>query len=278
LPFVWTKVNLKEIAVLQLTKSVIWRIMDNEHPPANPAAPDTTGAAPSQPMPKERHNGWNRHKMALFLEVLTETACVSTAAKSVGMSRQSAYRLRARLIGQPFDLGWEAAFELGLQQLAHRALDRALNGTAVPIFYKGEQVGERRVFNERATLNLLLHADRIGRNPVSRDYSSRHWDALIRRVEHGPIIWTEEEQAGVDPDHPANSDYDYDGDEDGDDDEYLDEGMEEPDEYADWERQLEARKRAEALQYEADRFAEEQSHYARPAAPEPYARYRRRSW
>lgn len=247
--------------------------MDQEHPPAHPAAPDTTGAAPAQPMPKERHNGWNRHKMALFLEALTETGCVTTAAKSVGMARQSAYRLRARLIGQPFDLGWEAAFELGMQQLAHNALDRALNGTIVPVFYKGEQVGERRVFNERATLNLLLNANRIGRNPVSRDYSSRHWDVLIRRVEHGPIIWTEEEQAGVDPDHPANDDY-FDEEED----EFLEEGVEEPDEIDDSDRQLEARKRAEAIQTEADRFAEEQSHYARPAPPEPPARYRRRTW
>lgn len=220
--------------------------MEQENTPACPAAPDTTGAALQQATAKERHDRWNTRKMALFLEALTETGCVATAAKSVGMSRQSAYRLRARLIGQPFDIAWDGALEIGFQQLAHAALDRALNGTIVPIFYKGEQVGERRVFNERATLNLMLYAERIGRNPAGRDLTSRHWTEMVERVKHGPVIWTDDEEAAVDPDHPANEP----------------DGGDVPLE-SDEEDIFALQKRARLLGEKVTRFMTQESHYAR---------------
>ena len=50
-----------------------------------------------------RHDGWTRERMIAFLEALVETASVSIAAQTVGMTRRSAYYLRARLIGRPFD-------------------------------------------------------------------------------------------------------------------------------------------------------------------------------
>jgi len=44
--------------------------------------------------------------MAEFLRQLAATHSVSAAARSVGMSRQSAYKLRDRLKGEPFDIAW----------------------------------------------------------------------------------------------------------------------------------------------------------------------------
>jgi hypothetical protein len=169
--------------------------MENNPSPAHPVAPDTIGAASANPEPKARHNGWSRDKMQRFIELLVESGSVTQAAKGVGMSRNSAYRIRARLVGQPFDLAWEAALEFGMQQIAHEAVDRALNGTIVPIYYMGEQVGERRVFNESGALNLMLAADRIGRHHVARDFACRNWVDMVRRVGEGPLIWTEEELA-----------------------------------------------------------------------------------
>jgi hypothetical protein len=231
--------------------------MEQENSPAHPAAPVTTGAAPQQTAPKDRHDRWNRRKMALFLEALTETGCVTTAAKSVGMSRQSAYRLRARLIGQPFDITWDGALEIGFQQLAHAALDRALNGTVVPIFYKGEQIGERRVFNERATLNLMLHSERIGRNPAGRDLTSRNWTEMVERVKHGPIVWTDDEEAAIDPNHSAN----------------------EPDTgdtplESDEEDIFAAQKRAKLLGEKVERFMTQESHYVRRNQEDDFRRSR----
>ncbi|MEJ5976741.1 hypothetical protein WG901_08860 [Novosphingobium sp. PS1R-30] len=40
---------------------------------------------------------WTDEKTVAFIEALAATASVSAAAAKVGMSRQSAYRLRARL-------------------------------------------------------------------------------------------------------------------------------------------------------------------------------------
>jgi molybdenum-dependent DNA-binding transcriptional regulator ModE len=53
-----------------------------------------------------RRTGWTRAKMAAFLRALAASRSVSEAARSVGMSRQSAYKLRNRLAGMPFDLAW----------------------------------------------------------------------------------------------------------------------------------------------------------------------------
>src|SRR5688572_16928776 len=63
------------------------------------------------PSPKRppRHDEWTRPKMVAFLRELAATQSVSQAAKSVGMSRQSAYKLRNRLSGTPFALAWEVA-------------------------------------------------------------------------------------------------------------------------------------------------------------------------
>ena len=179
------------------------RPMVNLSSPAHPAAARNTEPASAAAAPvNARH--WTRAKMLRFIQMLAETCSVSIAAECTGMSRQSAYRLRARLVGQPFDLAWEAALEFGLQQLAHAALDRAINGVAMPVFYRGEQVGERRVFNERATLNLMLAAGHIGRNHYARDWATRNWTDLLERLGEGPIVWTDEEKAAADPDHPLN--------------------------------------------------------------------------
>jgi hypothetical protein len=152
---------------------------------ADITAPDTT-----------RHDGWTRERMIGFLEALVETASVSIAAQSVGMTRQTAYRLRARLIGQPFDHAWDAALEFGLQQLHHEALDRAMNGVPVPIFYGGEQVGERRQYNETLTRFLLdnPNARPVARDPGDRAASLAIWNSLTRRVRTGPANWTSAEE------------------------------------------------------------------------------------
>ena len=149
-------------------------------------APDTT-----------RHDGWTRERMIAFLEALVETASVSVAAESVGMTRRSAYYLRARLMGQPFDLAWDAALEFGLQQLHNEALDRAMNGVPVPIFYGGEQVGERRHFNESLTRFLLDNPNaraKARHSPAVRAAALAEWNATMKRVQTGPIVWTPDEK------------------------------------------------------------------------------------
>lgn len=174
---------------------------------SSPAPPATAKAKGPRSLAKsDQLSGkgriWTVPKMMRFINVLANTGSVSVAAKCAGMSRQSAYGLRNKLIDQPFDLAWQAAMEFGFQQLAHEALDRALNGTLIPVYYRGEKVDERRVFNERATLNLMLAAPHIGRNVAARDFATRHWSNLLQRLEDGPLTWTEEELAQSGPGEP----------------------------------------------------------------------------
>jgi hypothetical protein len=49
--------------------------------------------------------------MAAFLRELAASQSVARAARSVGMGRQSAYKLRSRLAGTLFDEAWAMARE-----------------------------------------------------------------------------------------------------------------------------------------------------------------------
>lgn len=150
---------------------------------------DMTEQSMPEPSLRPQHNGWSKPKMRRFLEALAASGSVTTAAKSVYMTRDSAYKLRARLAGTPFDLGWEAALENALRQVTHEAVDRAINGVPQPIFWKGEQIGEKRVFNENLTKFLIANPSRIGRNPLAREHALTKWDSILDRVEHGALDW-----------------------------------------------------------------------------------------
>ncbi|MEL7751043.1 MULTISPECIES: hypothetical protein [Citromicrobium] len=141
---------------------------------------------------------WDRRKMAEFLRVLAATQQVTAAAKAVGMSRQSAYRLRNRQKGEPFDIAWEAAFQHGYDALHQAALERALHGVEEPVFHGGEQVGTRRRYDERLTVFLLarrnaLGAQRLSRYGVAAEFWPERWEQMLDRIEHGPIVWQDED-------------------------------------------------------------------------------------
>ena len=106
-----------------------------------------------------RHDGWTPERQERFIEALAATGCVEQAARAVGKSVSSAYALKTRAEARPFRLAWEAALEVGIKRLSEAALSRAIHGVAQPIFYKGEQVGERRHYDERLTMFLLRYRD-----------------------------------------------------------------------------------------------------------------------
>lgn len=110
--------------------------------------PATIATPPAEPR-------WTGERMAEFIAELAATQCVATAARRVGMSRQSAYKLRARQAGEAFDLAWAIALEQAFRQLQSAALARALNGTEVPVYQRGELIGTRQNFDERLTCFLL---------------------------------------------------------------------------------------------------------------------------
>ena len=150
-----------------------------------------------------RHDGWTPARQAAFLRELSASHNVAAAARAVGMSRQSAYQLRARMQGKPFDKAWKAAFLTRFDVLAEAALDRALNGVEVQHYYNGELVGTSRKFDERLTLALLAMRGGFAR-PLPHDsepasaFEAEELGALIERVGQGPEGWRDHPNAELD--------------------------------------------------------------------------------
>lgn len=150
--------------------------------------------APPPALPPARHDGWSLQKQVRFLEALAATHTVAEATREVGMSRQSAYRLRARLRGEPFDLAWDAAFQTHFDALTEVAMERAINGVQVAHLHKGEIVHTSRKFDERLTIALLaqrLTPRRLRLPPwhPAADYDVEDFRALVARAARGSETW-----------------------------------------------------------------------------------------
>ena len=164
-------------------------------PPADSAASGAHSDTSPVARAKQRYDGWSLDRQVGFLRALSATHSVTEAARSVGMARQSAYRLRSRLKGHAFDLAWEVAFHHSYDVLAHAALERALNGVEVPVYYRGEKIDTYRRYDERLTV-ALLGRQTMGGNPTfgrwgaSAEKQARAFDALLDRIAAGEPIAT----------------------------------------------------------------------------------------
>ncbi len=133
-----------------------------DDPDRTPVDDDEDGAPAFDPVPvRYRHDGWTPDTQLEFIQALADTGCVDEAARAVGMSRNSAYALRRRPDAQAFRLAWAAAKNVMVERLDDAAMSRAINGVPVPVFHNGEQVGERRHYDERLTMFLLRYRDPV---------------------------------------------------------------------------------------------------------------------
>lgn len=111
------------------------------------------------PSASNRHDGWTPERQRGFIAALAEIGMVAAAARSVGMSRKSAYALLGRAgADSSFARAWREAQSEGRSNAWSTAVDRAINGVEVPYFYRGVQRGMRRVYDDR----LLIAALRAG--------------------------------------------------------------------------------------------------------------------
>jgi hypothetical protein len=108
---------------------------------------------------RERHDGWTRDKQAEFIAALAESGCVEHACDFVGMSKATAYRLRRRPDARSFRVAWDAALDYAIRRLSDAVYSRAINGVAVPHYYKGELIGEHRRYDERLAMFLMRYRD-----------------------------------------------------------------------------------------------------------------------
>ena len=169
-----------------------------EHQRITPAAPldgaCSTAIVEMPEPPPARHDGWTQAKQAAFLRALAATHCVAEAARSVGMSRQSAYGLRSRLRGEPFDIAWQAAFRCKFDALMEAVVDRAIHGVEVPHFHKGELIHTSRRYDDRAAIALISLRERVTTGPYcyraeDEGVNPEDFEELAERVEHGEELW-----------------------------------------------------------------------------------------
>lgn len=125
--------------------------------------PDDFTPVPVRP----RHDGWSPERQVAFLQLLAECGCVREAARGVGLSVESAYRLVRRPDAQSFRLAWKLAVEVATERLSDAVLSRAIHGVEVPHFFAGERIGTHRKYDERLAMFILRARmpEQYGREP-----------------------------------------------------------------------------------------------------------------
>ena len=107
---------------------------------------------------RPRYDGWTEEKQRRFIETLADTGLVNVAAKAVGMSRESAHRLRRSPHGAAFARAWDAARHHAGCLIEDIAFERAIEGVEQDVYDgRGEVVAARLVYDNRLLRYLLSH-------------------------------------------------------------------------------------------------------------------------
>lgn len=108
------------------------------------------------PVPlRSRADGWVPWKQAAFVGYLAETRSVAKAARLVGMSRESAYRLRARAAAEEFAAAWDQAMGRGLADMD--AVTRAARKVTPGLVWQHALAGRVRPVMRGGRLASVTH-------------------------------------------------------------------------------------------------------------------------
>ena len=122
------------------------------------------------PVPlKARRDGWTAARQIGFIHRLAICGCVGTSARGVGMSRESAWRLRKRAGAESFAAAWDEAAGWGGDRMTDLGVERCLEGEVRPYYYKGRKCGETIRYDDGlliAVLNRLPPRPPSGEDPV----------------------------------------------------------------------------------------------------------------
>ena len=107
-----------------------------------------------------RRDGWVPVRQIGFIHRLAICGCVGTSARGVGMSRESAWRLRKRPGAESFAAAWDKAAGWGADHLTDLGMERCLKGEVRPVYYKGRKIGENIRFNDSLLIAVLNRFER----------------------------------------------------------------------------------------------------------------------
>ncbi|HEX8640809.1 MAG TPA: hypothetical protein VF704_06600 [Allosphingosinicella sp.] len=142
------------------------------------------------PVPvRAQHNGWTPALQLRFILALARGAGPDEAARSLGMTRQSAYRLRKKPGAQSFAAAWDRAQHFARTAAAAARLPAsgcgAIETILVPRHYRGRLVGfvqrEDTAGAMRTLRQLDRIADRLGESADLREWSEQ-FEAFQRLV------------------------------------------------------------------------------------------------
>lgn len=162
------------------------------------------------PVPRgvNRHDGWTPARQREFIAVIAATGSTQAALQATGMSWTSAHALKRAPGAESFAAAWNAARALGVGLIREKLMDHSLNGIPDPVFFRGEQVGERRRFNHRSMMWLIEHGERAQGRAESDEERDRN-EALAAKWVTDLLAALEQAEAqqwaqiGDDPDKRA---------------------------------------------------------------------------
>jgi hypothetical protein len=152
---------------------------------------------------RPRVDGWTPERQREYVEALADSGVVRQAAARVGMSEQGVNRLRRRADARSFDRACDAALRLGGRRLVSVGFERAIEGTIKRHYYRGEVVGEERVYDNRLLLALIGKLPHLIAPPEEVEPVAANWEPWMQAVEQGLPEPTP--PAGFEPPVPAES-------------------------------------------------------------------------
>lgn len=102
-----------------------------------------------------RRNSITPDRQRAFIAELAACGIVTQAARKIGASLESLYKLRNRYGAEDFAAAWEDALDRGVARLEDCALTRALEGEEQPLIYHGEVVGSWKKHDNTLLMFLL---------------------------------------------------------------------------------------------------------------------------
>ena len=152
------------------------------------------------PVPRQRarRNGWSPERQRMFLFALSRCGSAARAARSVGLSPRSAYRLLHAPGAQDFARAWDRALDEGIERVRADALQSAIGGAFVPVFRRGKLVRVEHRRCDRLALALLAGKGHDVEDAMRRTMQSRreHWadiraddEAKAARQREADAVW-----------------------------------------------------------------------------------------
>ena len=134
------------------------------------------------PQARRRRVGWDADRQRAFIALLARVPSVGKAARAVGMSRRSAYKLLDKPGAEQFAKAWDAALDFGMDRLRASGIGRCLDGgDFVPVFRKGRMVRVEFRRNDGLAIALLSgrgrDVDQYRRGAQTRWRQKREWEA-----------------------------------------------------------------------------------------------------